>query len=973
MNGVSNITQNIIEKLGYMGSVNFYFYQDLLACKELSFHDRKVLTELKPSAFFVVDAKPKVLFFDYVDDIFERKELHKKIWNAQIPIIIFTDYDCIKVFNGTNTDLSELENFSLSEISENKINECNELSAFSYWNVTNEHFLQNYQSKFGKCTLNEVMIGNIKCITDKLKNQYSVQFATKIILRIIFIRFLVDRKINIGYGGFCGDAESDKKLLLEIALDKKELYQLFSYLKDKFNGNLFELENEMDDPSLTDGVFYLLECFLSGKEEMDTGQLSFFPLYDFNIIPIELISNIYEILLGEKAQKNDKAFYTPEYLADYIIKETVGVCLTTAKECKVLDPACGSGIFLVEALKQIIDKSVDENGYIKDNNKLKRLIEENIYGVDLNPEAIDITIFSLYLTLFDYKDPKSLEGFKLPNLKNKNLFVCDFFDDNKLSKLKNIQFDFIVGNPPWGAIKSGMHIEYCKKNNIELQRYEISRSFIAGVKDYCWKNTICALIIPSKIFYNKEIPAVNFRKNLLKMSEIFKFIELSSVRDLIFEKAVAPAAVLIFKYVSGNCLDNNMIHISLKPNMFFKLYHVIATEKMDIKRISQRVLYDNDWAWKTCVYGTSWDIDIIRHLKRKYINLNDFFERNGLQTAAGISDNPGDFDASCYIGRKIIESSAIDSFYYDSSQKSDFQKTKIYRLGKTELYNPPYCLIRKGPNCQNYRLRSAFVEDDVIFKQAIFAIKGEKKQRNLLLNIVGIINSSLYIYLNLMQGSSMGIEREQVFMNEIYQYPFVLDEKISQLAEKIQEKTATLNNGFIQDTSNELEQLDKLVLKAFGLENDPFVDYAINVQIPILSKNKWCYDEVTIEQLKKYAQVFYNYWRPLMEEEGKYVKLNIFPKVKTKFSIVELQIMDAAPKEEIYIDENIDDNKEILTRFILNKVNDQFYEVRDVLYFTNSSFYIIKSNEYKNWHVSMAYIDNTAVVNSILSENEEEL
>ena len=50
-----------------------------------------------------------------------------------------------------------------------------------------------------------------------------------------------------------------------------------------------------------------------------------------------------------------------------------------------------------------------------------------------------------------------------------------------------------------------------------------------------------------------------------------------------------------------------MIHISLKPNMFFKLYHIIAAEKADIKRISQRVLYENDWAWKTCVYGTAWD------------------------------------------------------------------------------------------------------------------------------------------------------------------------------------------------------------------------------------------------------------------------------------------------------------------------------------------------------------------------------
>ena len=135
---------------------------------------------------------------------------------------------------------------------------------------------------------------------------------------------------------------------------------------------------------------------------MDSGQLSFLPLYDFNIIPIELISNIYEILLGEETQKKDKAFYTPEYLADYIVKESVGTCLDIDTNCTVLDPACGSGIFLVQSLKQIISKNVDSDGYIKDNKRLVELVENNIYGVDLNPEAIDVTIFCFYLYLLFY-------------------------------------------------------------------------------------------------------------------------------------------------------------------------------------------------------------------------------------------------------------------------------------------------------------------------------------------------------------------------------------------------------------------------------------------------------------------------------------------------------------------------------------------------------------------------------------------
>lgn len=729
--------------------------------------------------------------------------------------------------------------------------------------------------------------------------------------------------------------------------------------------------NEVYDEALNDEVFELLKCFLSGKQEMESGQLSFLPLYDFNIIPIELISNIYEVLLGEKAQDDDKAFYTPEYLADYIVKESLGTFLTKDSQCKVLDPSCGSGIFLVESLQLIISKNVDDNGYIKDNDKLCQLIESNIYGVDSNPEAIDVTIFSLYLTLFDYKDPKSLDDFRLPNLKNKNLWVSDFFDDEKLIALKKIKFQFILGNPPWGSIKEGLHLQYCDKNKIPQYRQEISRSFIAKVKEYSNEDTICCLIVPSKLFYNQKKPAIEFRKLLLLKCEILQIVELSSVRSLIFKKADAPAAILMFKNSKENCLNNKMLHLSLKPNMFFKIYHVIAIEKTDIKNIQQDILYRYDWAWKTCVYGNSWDIDIITMLKRKFPKIEDVINKNKLKTGAGITDTNGKYDAKDYIGKNMIESTAIDTLYFNSSNSSIFNKRKIYRLGKKEIFSPPYCLLRKGPNCKNYRLRAAYTEEDVIFKEAISAIKGDKSQKDLLLNITGMFNSSLYAYLNLMLGSSMGIEREQVFMKEVYEYPFAYDEGISSKVEAIQKKNSNLKNGFYQDISQDISQLDQMILDKFGLKEDPFIDYAINVQIPLLNSKKMTFREVTAEELKDYSKVFMDYWKKLMAEQNKFIKISLYPKVVGKFAIFELEICDQKEKEITIID-TIDSNKEILSRFLINKINEQFYKLKDVLYFKNNSFFIIKSNEYKNWHPAMSHIDQSMVLETIISDDSEE-
>ena len=122
------------------------------------------------------------------------------------------------------------------------------------------------------------------------------------------------------------------------------MYELFRYLKEKFNGNLFELSGELNDTNLNQDVFSLISTFLSGKEKQGTGQQSLFSMYDFDIIPVSLISNIYEILLGEEKQKTDKAFYTPEYLAKYIVEQVLDK--EEIKERLItLDPSCGSRDF----------------------------------------------------------------------------------------------------------------------------------------------------------------------------------------------------------------------------------------------------------------------------------------------------------------------------------------------------------------------------------------------------------------------------------------------------------------------------------------------------------------------------------------------------------------------------------------------------------------------------------------------------
>lgn len=533
---------------------------------------KNILSEkIKPTAFFSFGDEPLILFFENPESI---ELISRNCWNFnKSPVVIVEKNNEISIYNG----FSFLKDENRLEI----LTDSNNINDFEYFKLITGETWEKYSGLLkDKTKVDDRLLDDIKSLRYELiSKNLSPKHANFLIGRIIFIRYLIDRKVLFKYNNVNRPLKNED--LINILSSKDDTYNFFKYLEQEFNGNLFPVENE-ELMQVTLDTLQNIQWFLKGIK-LNTGQYSLFDIYDFSIIPIELVSNIYELFIGKSQQEDKGAYYTPLFLVDYIQKNTLVEYFKINKSiynCKVLDPACGSGIFLVETLRKIIHQYQDLNPNFDDDIEnykkvLRNLLKDNIFGIDNDENAINVAVFSLYITLLDYLTPPDISDFKFPELIDKNFFVDDFFNENL--KLKKINFQFIIGNPPWGNLskEQNTYLEYV--NNLEslngkfnlVSSKEIAQAFLLRANEFSFEE--CAFIVTSKVLYN--LNGKNFREFFLNQFSLRKVFELSSVRHYVFDKsndkAVAPASILFFSKMTCNQKDNIICHISLKPNLFF--------------------------------------------------------------------------------------------------------------------------------------------------------------------------------------------------------------------------------------------------------------------------------------------------------------------------------------------------------------------------------------------------------------------
>ena len=749
-------------------------------------------------------------------------DLHRSLWNHnRVPLLIAVLPQEVRVYNcfappqqdsgrlmaGGGALLKQAVHHAANVLELRR-----ELSDYRRREIVSGRFARTQEGEFNRAQrVDNRLLENLRHVRRRLIDDGLSEPVTNSLLgRAIFVRYLEDRGvINDDYYRRFVSGRSFHALLKS---SWDETYQLFDDLAGRFNGDLFPI-NDLERDQVKPQHLQRLGRFLDG-EEVTSGQMYFWA-YNFKYIPIELISAVYETFLDEDRQ-NTSAYYTPPEVVDYVLNEVLPF-ETRPQLVRILDPACGSGIFLVEAYRRLVTlHSHARGGQNLTFEELRDLLIGSINGVDLNEEAIQVAAFSCYLALLDFLEPKSIwETVRFPRLKGTNLFVNDFFDTD--APFNERRYDIIVGNPPWRSSLTTLASEYVRRNKHTIGDKQIAQAFLWRAPTLLADEGRACLLAPSKgILFNTSGPNREFRRQFFLGNQVTQVVDFSAFRRSLFREAVAPmVAIFCQASSSADSGSNEFAYLNPHPSPLSEGLAGIVVFGDEVRRLSRRQVADHPYIWKMALWGTPRDLTLVDDLCERFPTLEEVGQSRGWLIRKGVTVNGSSANhAPELTAMRYVPVSAIQPFRVSSREEDRINRDVFHRPGDVRVYRGPHVLIRGGPTRGGF-LASVFLPDDAVFKDGVIGIAGPAKDSNYLKVACAYINSSLARYYHFLTASTWGVERDVVRLTEYASLPcaipvqdFDLLDRIVTLVDQIRE------TGGLWDWR---PVLDDLVYESYGV------------------------------------------------------------------------------------------------------------------------------------------------------------
>jgi len=605
---------------------------------------------------------------------------------------------------------------------------------------------------------------------------------------------------------------------------KDTLFKIFAAVKHDFNGSLFGEELEGERRDIRAVHINVLRDLLNGVENRQ-GSLGF-PAYDFSLIPVETISAIYESFLRNESQaRQDQtgSLYTPRHLAEMTV-DVATEGWDTLLDKKFCDPSVGSGIFLVILFNRMAEEWRAKNpgkSNLERAIKLRELLCENFWGVDLNPTACRITCFSLYLALFDQLEPADIWALKkkletddtrvlppllaLPAGEFKNTATPRVFADNFFSKNLRLPNDFnlVIGNPPWigrgqrrdETMEQWLASEANASLAVAPKAKSSHRNFFTpdrqSANGFMWKvpqhlraDGRACLVLPTKVFMNDNTN--EFQAGWLSRFAVDHVVQLSDYRKLIFEEAKCPAVIV--RFCASKPTEQAVVRYDTpkvdRSDPRQALITVLAEDQKGLRLDALLAAAQNKCAsvvWKQALWGTGRDVAFLNRLS-KLPTLGDIAGEADDETKRWVIGQG--FKPYHGKGKPIPRWWKNEQLYLNSRCKEiklvitqedaspiGSNPALLHRSPDAGLFAPPMAIVSRVFG------KAAYCDFPVIFEHTLQSIKAKQTADEALLRFfVAIVMHPLTAYFLFHTSSNWGTERDVFYQNELLRLPFPLPE-----------------------------------------------------------------------------------------------------------------------------------------------------------------------------------------------------
>lgn len=849
--------------------------------------------------------RPAVYVTEAIDDL-NAKLIHKSLWNlGSAPYILVLLPNRLRVYTGFDFSAARDDTSGLLEDEPLNLSAIHDIvEAFSSESVDVGQIWNSkkYKKKIGpNRRVDKRLLRNLQQLGEALKGigQLSPEVAHALIGKYVYIKYLWDRGILTHQ--WLEQRHVSGESVLGRDATVVGFANLVEELDNRFNGKVFPLDVSSDSGLTDSHVRLTASVFMGDSLVVSSTQIAQqlyldFQAYDFRYIPVETLSAVYEQFIESPKEKG--AIYTPEAVADYLLSE-VNSFKPLSSSTKVLDPACGSGIFLVLTYRRLIEQELARQSAESLSPEELVSLLNNLYGVERERDACYVAEFSLILTLLHYIEPRELhknEEFKFPRLHNTQIINDDFFNEELSLWNSPNRFGWIIGNPPWVPAdkKQQKARDWIKQNNRTkpVGNLSLAEAFSWRVRDLATDDAVIGLLLPATSLVN--IISKKYRQSFFKKNQILRISNFANWRDVLFPgRSALPPASVIYNRTRAENPEMEIVHhgpfcINQAQNIQDEPWTITINEKEVRKIAYSEAEAGRTSTWKFALWGNDYDeraIERIRHLFPR--TLERFCADSGWgddQPSQGIElrEQPSETEKLKHMP-ELGNLKRFDTKKFNKSPRQRFSIPQRALVNNTKLYlrmrgGEKSLRINIGPHIILSTGWDFFIYSDEDFiinprQMGIAAPQSSQQPRAVLQALSLYLSSSLVKYYLFFHVPEWGFyrHRESVVLSEVRNIPTPTfsDGQIAELA-ALQKRLVTDEQRALEPFAEPLRsryegyqsEIDNTIFRLFDLPADIVNSVSEFVRVRLqLDGGKASSQRVTAEpskeQLAAYASTLY--------------------------------------------------------------------------------------------------------------------